>query len=268
MGGYRFFVSNKYERNKEKESEFIHRDRSCKNKITFQVKDQVPIDFLDRMSDKDKDLKLICEQVAEDFLKNQEGEGDQDRGGKKDKKSASSKDHRSSDADRFLISSKPYARKNNVTSDKALNFCWEIHLRFNEYDLYVSILRRSYIPPLMDMHQDIVVCSKFCFKLNSNPKAKAVLPQRPQHEQENNHNSFKHLQEVHRKIIDSIHQIDIGSQTTIFKVILEKRANALLFSEDTLNFYQYNLQVFPTDFLKYAVSYLMRLMSTLLNYNA
>ncbi len=63
-------MSNKYERNKEKESEYIHKDKSCKNKITFQVKDQVPIDFLDKMSDKDKDLKLICEQVAEDFLKN------------------------------------------------------------------------------------------------------------------------------------------------------------------------------------------------------
>ena len=49
------------------------------------------------------------------------------------------------------MSSKPYVRKNNVTSDKSLNFCWEIHLRFNEYDLYISILRRSYIPPIMDM---------------------------------------------------------------------------------------------------------------------
>ena len=141
-------------------------------------------------------------------------------------------------------------------------------MRFNEYDLYVSILRRSYIPPLMDMYQDIVICSKFCFTLNSNLKTKAILSQRPQQEQENNHNSFKHLQEVHRKIIDSIHPTAIGSQTTIFRVILENRANALLFSEDTLNFYQYNLQVFPTDFLKYAISYLMRIMSTLLNYSA
>lgn len=49
------------------------------------------------------------------------------------------------------MASKPYIRKNNLFSDKALNFCWEIHFRFNDYDLYVTILRRSYIPPMMDM---------------------------------------------------------------------------------------------------------------------
>ena len=51
----------------------------------------------------------------------------------------------------MLMSSKPYIRKNNFFADKALNFCWENNFRFNDYDLYVSILRRSYIPPMMDM---------------------------------------------------------------------------------------------------------------------
>lgn len=120
----------------------------------------------------------------------------------------------------------------------------------------------------MDMYQDIVVCSKFCFNLNQHTKMKHILQSKAQLEHENNQNSFKHLQSVHRKIVDSIHPVEAGAQTTIFKIILEKRANALLLSEDTLNFYQYNLQVFPTSFLKYAVSYLMRLMSTVLNYNA
>ena len=31
------------------------------NIITFQVKDPVPIDYLDRMPDKEKDLKMLCE---------------------------------------------------------------------------------------------------------------------------------------------------------------------------------------------------------------
>ena len=65
----------------------------------------------------------------------------------------------------MLMNSKPYIRKNNLFSDKALNFCWEIHFRFIHYDLYVTILRRSYIPPMMDMFQDIIVCSKFTFDL-------------------------------------------------------------------------------------------------------
>ena len=107
------------------------------------------------MPDKDKDLKLLCAQVADDFLKNQDiddenGIGDQGEGGEKKGNNQISK--RSQDTLRFLISSKPYVRKTNNTSDRALNFCWEIHLRFDEYDLYVSILRRSYIPPITDMY--------------------------------------------------------------------------------------------------------------------
>lgn len=30
----------------------------------------VPVDYMDKMVDKEKDLKILCEQVADDFLKN------------------------------------------------------------------------------------------------------------------------------------------------------------------------------------------------------
>jgi hypothetical protein len=63
--------------------------------------------------------------------------------------------------EKFLISSKPYTRKNNVTIDKGLNQCWEIHYRYNEYDLFVSIVRRYYIPPLMDSFVDIKVATMY-----------------------------------------------------------------------------------------------------------
>ena len=63
--------------------------------------------------------------------------------------------------EKFLISSKPYIRKNNVTIDKGLNQCWEIHYRYNEYDLFVSIVRRYYIPPLMDSFVDIKVATMY-----------------------------------------------------------------------------------------------------------
>ena len=57
--------------------------------------------------------------------------------------------------EKYLVSSKPYIRKNNVTIDKGLNQCWEIHYRYQEYDLFVSVVRRYYIPPLMDSFTDI-----------------------------------------------------------------------------------------------------------------
>ena len=111
------------------------------------MKDPTPIDYLDRMSDKDRELKLLCESIADDFLKNLETD-------------TQNKDNK---YERFLISSKPYCRKWNLTSDISQNFCWETQLRFEGYDLFVTILRRSYIPPIGDMFQDIVVCSKFVF---------------------------------------------------------------------------------------------------------
>ena len=53
----------------------------------------------------------------------------------------------------------------------------------------------------------------------------------------------------------------------IFKPILEERANALLFSEDTVNFYQYNVSVKPSDGINFALAYLLRILTILLNYN-
>jgi len=136
--------------------------------------------------------------------------------------------------------------------------------------LYVTILRRSYIPPIMDLYQDIVICSKFKFDLEMKaigPEGMIEVEQSAEYMEKNNSASFQHLNETHRKIIDSIHQIEIGSQVSFFKVILEDRANALLVSEDTMNFCQYNLQILPANGVRYAVSYLMKILNILLKYN-
>ena len=95
-------------------------------------------------------MKLLCDQVADDFLKNQETSSRPDT-------AYEGLDNKS----RKLIRSRPYVRKNNLIIDKSINFAWETCLRFNTFDLYVTILRRSYIPPFMDMYQDIIVCSRF-----------------------------------------------------------------------------------------------------------
>lgn len=43
-----------------------------------------------------------------------------------------------------------------------------MHLRFDDFDLYVTLLKRSYIPPMMDLYQDIFVVSQYFFKFSSN----------------------------------------------------------------------------------------------------
>jgi len=82
-----------------------------------------------------------------------------------------------------------------------------------------------------------------------------------------NTNSLNHLQNVHRKIIDSIKANDVGVHSKIFDNIIKTRVNALLFSEETINFFQYNLKIFPTDLIKYAIAYLMKILSIVLKYN-
>lgn len=83
----------------------------------------------------------MCESICDDFLKNLQL---QDEANKKTDRVIENPDCR------FLISSKPYMRKNNVVNDKSVTYCWETHFRFKPFDLYITIMRRSYIPPIMD----------------------------------------------------------------------------------------------------------------------
>ena len=80
------------------------------------------------------------------------------------------------------------------------------------------------------------MCSKLKFELDLDNGGNETV-QTLKTEQANNQASFEHLCNVHRKIMDSIHQTNIGSQVSVYKVVLEARSNALLMSEDTMTFY-------------------------------
>ena len=67
--GYRFFIPNNYVRNQDKNSECYNKDTK-ENLIVFHIRDRVPIDFLDKMPDRERDLKLMCDDIADYFLKN------------------------------------------------------------------------------------------------------------------------------------------------------------------------------------------------------
>lgn len=59
ISGYSFCVSDEFKPDKLKESVLNHKKN--RNKIFVNVRDPVPIDYLDKMSDKQKDIKLQCE---------------------------------------------------------------------------------------------------------------------------------------------------------------------------------------------------------------
>ena len=95
---------------------------------------------------------MLCEQAAEDLLKNEKMHVDE-----ADDEAASLQNLKHWK----VIRSRPYVRKCNLVVDKAINFCWEMVLRFNKFDVCITLLRRSYIPPFADTYQDVIVSSRF-----------------------------------------------------------------------------------------------------------
>lgn len=65
----------------------------------------------------------------------------------------------------FLLSSKAYIKKYNLNSDKAAWNGWEVIVRTATHDIFVTALRRKFIPPLMELFQDIIVISTFNIKI-------------------------------------------------------------------------------------------------------
>lgn len=52
-----------------------------------------------------------------------------------------------------------------------------------------------------------------------------------------------------------------------FDVMLQATADALLMSEETMNFYQYNRKIRPEEVSHFAISYMLTLLNVLLKYN-
>lgn len=67
-----------------------------------------------------------------------------------------------SETKRFsILASNPYFKKENRTADKAANEGWEIQARTSKYDFIITVLRRKYIPPIMDSFTDFILATKY-----------------------------------------------------------------------------------------------------------
>ena len=69
MKGYKFFIPKHYEKNKDKPSQ-CYMTKNKNNIITFSVRDAKPVDDMDVMPDSEREVKLMTENVTDDFLKN------------------------------------------------------------------------------------------------------------------------------------------------------------------------------------------------------
>jgi len=150
----------------------------------------------------------------------------------------------------FMIESKPYVKKQNLVADKAQWVCWEVHLRTMLHDIYVTVCRRKFIPPLMDIFQDIICISQTDIKLDEDidPSGK----------------KYDMLTHVHRPAIDSLHSL--GKTNTIYRNIVEEKVNALLMDEEMMNYYHFNHGITPSG-ISYAANYLKSMFGILGRYN-
>ena len=202
--------------------------------MLFQISDCQPVDDLCKMPDSRRDIQEFAQNLA--ILKSEEGEQ-----GKKQTKY-------------FIIESGPYFKKQNLTSDKAQWNCWNVHSRTETYDLYVTVLRRKYIPPLMEVFQDIICISQFDFSQEMALEGDQVFKKS---------NDF--LRFVHHLAVDSLHPA--SRITSMFKNLIDEKSSALVMDEETIEFNHYNLNVLPNPGIVHAVNYLESILSILGKYN-
>ena len=89
--GYKFFIPKLFVRKKGKESEYINIE--TKEQFAIQISDCMPVDDLCRMPDYRRDLQEFCQNLALSRI--------------------------DSKTQYFILQSKPYIKKFNLTSDKA-----------------------------------------------------------------------------------------------------------------------------------------------------
>lgn len=64
------------------------------------------------------------------------------------------------DVNYWMITDKVFRKRGNLTGDKAVWTGWICHARTAEEDFVACILRRKFIPPLMDTAHDISITGK------------------------------------------------------------------------------------------------------------
>lgn len=129
-----------------------------------------------------------------------------------------------------------------------------MHSRCDEYDLFVTVLRRKYIPPLMEVFQDLICMSTYSLTKNKQLDELQLAKK-----------SEEVLKLVHQVACDSLYCE--SRFTAMYKNIIDEKANALLMDDQTVDFYHYNLNILPSPGIIYASLYLECILNILGKYN-
>jgi len=147
----------------------------------------------------------------------------------------------------WIMSSKAYTKRWNLNQDPACWQGWEVHMRTSRKDIQVIMLRRKYIPPLLDTFVDFVVVAE------GSDKSGTSLAKIPPDAKD-----FKETENIlamGRKVADSFHANFVTS--TLYETLIQKRADSLYYDEETLNFLYFRLpNKIKPKFVLYGVAYL------------
>ena len=102
----------------------------------------------------------------------------------------------------------------------------------HDKDIYVTAVRRKYIPPLMECYQDILIYSVFNFEPSSTEAEMARA-------------SKLFLRQVHQRVVDTLYPCTATS-SSIYHQFVTQKANALLMDEQSMDFFEQQLNIRPS----------------------
>ena len=131
----------------------------------------------------------------------------------------------------WILSSKAYLKRYNLNQDSSCWQGWEVQMRTPKKDILVILLRRKYIPPLLDYFVDFIIGIE-CYEKSTISKQTTTI----KGPFDKNYITVNHA----RNVADSIHAT--FTTTTIYDTFIEKRVNSLHYDEETLNYIQLRFQ--------------------------
>jgi len=217
LNGYFFFLYEAFEPQKEV-GVYQNPANSCK--VFLQISDNMPLDFITLMRDREE-LKYYSQVFLDAIM------GDR--------------------RDYWIISSGVYHKRNNLTMDSAQWAGWEIHLRDNKKEILIILMRRKFIPPMMDVFQDF-----------------AIVMNGPIIEKTDTKTAKEYITYL-RNMADSLYSVNTlhnTSQNSIYRLLIEEKANGLLLDDETYYFYQYKKDLKPKQIV-FGIKYLSCILKTL-----
>lgn len=210
LNGFFFFLDDTFEPQKEV-GVYLNPANNCK--VFLQISDPMPLEFISLLRDRE-DLKFYSQVFLDAIM-----------GERKDY---------------WIIKSGVYHKRSNLTLDSAQWSGWEIQLRDAKKDTLIIMLRRKYIPPMLDVFQDI-----------------AIVMNGPVIEKKDSKTSLEFIGFI-RNMADSLYSVNtlhVVSQNSIYRLLVDEKANGLLLDDDTYFFYQYKKDIKPKQ-ITFGVKYL------------